>query len=110
MRSNFSQSTGKTLKNASAQRAGVLLELAERVLQSVESVAHTTLDGVLSDAGYLGDVSEWEVRDFAQQKHLTLIVWKRINCLDDRRTHLGRQDVSFGARVRARIRDRFGEG
>src|SRR5262249_31743713 len=91
------------------ERARVLLELAERLLQSLERVTHAALDGVLSDSRHLGDLFEGQVCDLAQQKYLALLLGKRVDGGRDARADLGRNRGALDARAWIAVGDRFAE-
>src|SRR6186713_2034802 len=86
---------------------GVFFVGAQRALEPFECVAHTTFHRVFTRAGHVCDFAKTQATDFAQQKHLALIVWQTVHRLHDGLTHLTASGAAFDTGARMRIANLF---
>src|SRR5690606_13554958 len=96
-------STGGSAARGSAQRAGILLELAQCLLEAFQRVAHAALDRVFSDSSDDGDLLKGHISDVPQQKHLLLLLGELLDRQGDALADLAGNDDPLGARRRVRI-------
>src|SRR5690606_6429619 len=99
----------------SSECPGVLLELTERLLESLEGIAHATLHRVFPDSRDGCDFLKGHVSQVAQQEHFALFFWQLFDSRDHASSDLTRKSHSFAALLRvwigdARSRDRAGLG